>query len=224
MIKDKRNLIWKLSVSIGLTLSLFACGDDDDYTYPSLISEFADVQTDDSGTFTYIHTDNGESLPIVNSHELAAEGITPDTLYRVLSRYELVDKGAKLYAIQAIPAPLPLPPTDFPDGVKADPLEMQSLWRGGNYLNMILLVKAQKGKHTFCFIEDSLVVSPSDGHTILYLRLYHDAGDDIQAYTQKAYLSVPLSQYADRLTVGDSISLRIPTAQGWQEWKRGYML
>lgn len=232
MMKEITHLIEKLPVWLGLwlMLCLTACSnDEEDYTYPSIVSEFADVDTDASGRLVSLLTDGGDRLSVANASAISTEGVTPDTVYRTLVQYVPLpaDDGtdsrqAQLYTVQAIPAPLPLPPTDFPDGVKADPLEMQSLWRGGNYLNMILLVKAQKGKHTFCFVEDSLTVSPTDGHAMLHLRLYHDAGDDVQAYTQKSYLSVPLSHYADRLSTGDSINLRIPTAKGWQEWKRGY--
>lgn len=208
-----------------LTLSagFVSCSTDeeDDYVYPSLLSEFADVATDASGAFTHICTDNGQTLPIVNASELVAEGVIPDTIYRVLSRYELVDEGAKLYSLQAIAAPYALPADSFPNGIKSDAVAMQSIWRGGNYLNMILLVKAQRGKHIFQFVEDSLTVSSSGKHT-LYLRLYHDADGDVQAYTQKACLSVPLHPYSSRLSLGDTIIFSIPTHQGWQQWKRAY--
>lgn len=201
---------------------LISCSDDEErYVYPALLSEFADVSTDASGAFVYIHTDGGETLPIVNASELSAEGVTPDTLYRSLSRYERVDGGAKLYSLQAIAAPRALPADSFPDGVKTDAVEMQSIWRGGNYLNMILLVKAQQGKHTFHFVEDSLTTSPA-GIRTLYLRLYHDAKGDVQAYTQKSYLSLPLSPYSSLLTPGDSIVFSIPTNKGWQSWIRRY--
>lgn len=216
--------IFKGIVSL-LTLSagFISCSDDEDgYVYPPLLSEFADVVTDDSGTFTHICTDKGECLPIVNSAELVAEGVTPDTLYRVLSRYELVDDGARLYSLQAIPAPCAQPADSFPEGIRADAVEMQSIWHGGNYLNMILLVKAQNGKHTFRFVEDSLTTSSAGVHT-LYLRLYHDAGGDVQAYTQKAYLSVPLQPYSSVLSSGDSIVFSIPTASGWQRWTRAFI-
>lgn len=202
--------------------SFISCSDDEDgYVYPPLLSEFADVVTDASGAFTHIHTDKGESLPIVNSSELMADGVTPDTLYRVLSRYEPVEGGAKLYSLQAIPAPYAQPVDSFPEGIKADAVEMQSIWRGGNYLNMILLVKAQDGKHIFSFVEDSLTTS-SVGVRTLYLSLYHDAGGDVQAYTQKAYLSVPLQPYSSLLSSGDSIVFSIPTTSGWQRWIREY--
>ena len=42
------------------------------------------------------------------------------------------------------------------------------------------------------------------------------------AYTQKAYLSVPLQPYSTRLSIGDTIIFSIPTYQGWEQWRRVY--
>lgn len=213
-----KGIIGLLTLSAGF----ISCSDDEDgYVYPSLLSEFADVVTDASGAFTHIHTDKGENLAIVNTAELIAEGVKSDTIYRTLSRYELVDGGVKIYSLQAIPAPYAEPLNAFPDGIKADVVEMQSIWRGGDYLNMVLLVKAQNGRHVFRFVEDSLTTSSTGVHT-LHVRLYHDADGDLPAYTQKAYLSLPLSPYASRLASGDSILFSIPTSAGWQQWAREY--
>lgn len=220
-----RNLAVKCLGVISLFLwvmGFVSCADDDDdYTYPSLLSEFTDVSTNADGRFDYLLTDGGQKLGIVNAAELEVEGVTPDTVYRTLSRYELVDGGAKLYSLQAIPLLYPELQTAFLEGVKADPLALQSLWRGGSYLNMIALVKAQDGKHVFRVVEDSLTISPA-GSRKLFLRLYHDAGSDVQAYTQKAYLSIALSPYASSLSSGDTIVMDIPTEKGWQRWTRAF--
>ena len=205
-----------------LSVGFISCSNEDDgYIYPSLLSEFADVCTDEFGAFNLLLRDNGESLYIVNASEIKVDGVTPDTTYRTISRYEMLEGGAKLYSLQAILAPYALSIDSFPEGVKFDAVEMQSIWRGGDYLNMILLVKALNGKHSFHFIEDSITTSPIGVNT-LYLRLAHDAGDDVQAYTQKAYLSVPLQPYASILSEGDSINIRIPTTLGWETWKRAF--
>lgn len=202
-----------------LCLLFLACSEEEDYTYPNLLSEFAEVCTDAQGASTRLITDDGEQLTISNAEAIPTEGITPDSVYRVITRYVRTGNQAEIYSLQAIPSSYAQPASAFPDGIKSDPVEMQSIWTGGNYLNMILLVKAQNGKHTFRFVEDSLITSPTGRHT-LCLSLYHDAGDDVQAYTQKAYLSVPLLPYSDSLNEGDTLLMRIPTASGWQEWRR----
>lgn len=213
----------------GMLVSLLTCSagflscsdDEEEYVYPPLLSEFANVCTDASGAFTHLLTDKGEQLSIVNSSEIKADSVTPDSSYRVLSRYELVEGGAKLYSLQSIFSSYAQSVDAFPDGVKSDAVEMQSIWRGGDYLNMVLLVKAQHGKHQFRFVEDSVVALPAGGHR-LYVRLHHDAGGDLQAYTQKAYLSLPLNPYSSILSSGDSIIFSIPTTDGWQKWVRAY--
>lgn len=216
------------SISLGMVSLLFSvmglvsCSSDgEDYTYPSLLSEFADVSTNADGRFDYLLTDEGRRLEIVNSAEIEVEGATPDTVYRTLSRYELTDGGIRLYSLQAIPLLYPKSQDAFPEGVKTDPLTLQSLWRGGNYLNMIVQVKAQNGKHVFYVVEDSLTTSSAGGRT-LFLRLCHDAGDDVQAYTQKAYFSIPLSSYTSSLSSGDVIVMDIPAETGWRRWMREF--
>lgn len=226
MNRIKRVLLQGVMGLLPLTIGIISCSDDDSYTYPNLLNEFADAATDSSARFAYLQTDNGEKLPVVNAKELSTEGVTPDTTYRTIVSYvpTLTEKGtlgAHIYSLQAIAAPQIQPATDFAE-VKNDPLKVQSIWRGGDYLNFILLVKAQKGKHTFQFIKDSLTFSASTGQRTLYLRLYHDANNDVQAYTQKVCLSLPLAGYADKLKNGDLIEIKTPTTQGWEPWVRGY--
>ena len=60
--------------------------------------------------------------------------------------------------------------------------------------NIVLNIKRQDGTHLFHFIEDK--VEEDGNRTDVHLRLYHDAGGDVPAYTSRAYLSVPLQPYA----------------------------
>lgn len=220
MFKIKK--LYPIVASLSLLTGLLSCSDDkDDYVYPSVLSEFADVYSGNDRKLVCLQTDNGQRLEILNASKISTDGVVADTVYRSLVRYERKKTGAEVYAIQMIPAPTPNVQTDFPEGIKNDPIEVQSLWRGGDYLNIILLVKAQKAKHIFRFVEDSVTVSDSGIHT-LHFRLYHDAGGDVQAYTQKAYLSLPLTSYESLLSPGDTLSLSVPTTAGWQRWKRCY--
>ncbi len=226
MNRIKRVLLQGVMGLFPLTIGIISCSDDESYTYPNLLNEFADAVTDSSARFTHLQTDNGEKLPVANAKEISTEGVTPDTTYRTIVGYvpTITEKGASgahIYNLQAIAAPQAQPASNVTE-IKNDPLKVQSIWRGGDYLNFILLVKVQKGKHTFQFIEDSLTVSASTGQRTLYLRLYHDANNDVQAYTQKTYLSLPLAGYADKLKNGDLIEIKVPTTQGWEAWVREY--
>lgn len=92
-------------------------------------------------------------------------------------------------------SPVPQPAGKFKEGIKTDPADVLSIWMGLDYLNITLSIKSQGGRHTFHFIEDEVVSDVETGHKEVYLTLYHDAGHDT-GYTQRAYLSVPLRQYA----------------------------
>ena len=220
MFKIKK--LYPIVAGLFLLTGLLSCSDDEeDYVYPSVLSEFADVYSGSDRRLVCLQTDGGQRLEILNASTISTDGVVADTVYRSLVRYERKTAGAEIYAIQMIAAPEPDSPADFPDGIKDDPVEMQSLWQGGDYLNMILLVKAQNARHTFRFVSDS-ITSSRDGVKTLHFRLYHDAGGDVQAYTQKAYLSLPLTSYKPLLSRGDTLSFSIPTTTGWQRWKRCY--
>ena len=89
-----------------------------------------------------------------------------------------------------------VPADKFADGVKTDPVDVLSIWLGRNYLNLMLEVKAQHARHQFHFVENRVTVDTEARRSSVELTLYHDDGGDTQAYTQRAYCSVPLAGYA----------------------------
>lgn len=177
---------------------LTACGDDE-YHYPDVKLEYLTAFSGAEGNLESILTDEGTTFSVVadasNNH------INPNSSVRIVANYGKVatadgTEGVKLYASLNAVSPLPMPADKFKDGVKKDPANILSIWMGLNYLNITLEVKAQDGKHKFGFIEDEVITNTEIGKSEVYLTLYHDARDDVQAYTQRAYLSVPLQQYA----------------------------
>lgn len=195
-------------------LFLGACKEDE-YVYPNVISTFIDVTTDASGTLQDLITDKGETLQILNREGL--DGLTPDSTYRTVSIYESKETDtqgnatALLYSCQLIIAVKPVTANKLPDGIaKTDPLNVQSVWRSGNYLNLILLPMAKEKSHIFHFIEDG-ITDNEDGSRTLHLTLYHNQNGDYEAFTRKSYLSIPLWAYEGRLAQGDQVILRINT-------------
>ena len=195
-------------------LFLGACKEDE-YVYPNVISTFIDVTTDASGTLQDLITDKGETLQILNREGL--DGLTPDSTYRTVSIYEPKETDtqgnatALLYSCQLIIAVKPVTANKMPDGItKTDPLNVQSVWRSGNYLNLILLPMAKEKSHIFHFIEDG-ITDNEDGSRTLHLTLYHNQNGDYEAFTRKSYLSIPLWAYEGRLAQGDQVILRINT-------------
>ena len=177
------------------SLLLGACGEDD-YVYPNVLTDMIDLKTDHTGTGRYLITDEGTEWRIQSRTGL--DGLAPDTTYRTVTMYapltdsEEAEKEAMLYNTQLVISPVPLSESKFKE-IKTDPVAIQSIWRGGNYLNLILQVKVKDREQT------------------LYLTLYHDRNNDIEGFNRKVYLSVPLWAYAGKLHKGDKIVFNIHT-------------
>ena len=181
-------------------LLLGACKEDE-YVYPNVITTFIDAATDESGTLQKLITDKGESLQILNREGL--DGLK-----------ESADEGqatALLYSCQLIIAVKPVTVDKLPEATaKTDPLDIQSVWKSGNYINLILLPMAKEKSHIFHFIDEG-ISDNGDGSRTLHLTLYHNQNGDYEAFTRKSYLSIPLWAYEGQLTQGDKVVLRINT-------------
>lgn len=199
-----------------LVFLLASCGDDD-YHYPSVKLEFLTAFSGSDGSLQSVLTDEGEQYPVLeNASKLT---IDPNSFVRIVSNYEPVKAadgvaGVKLYAALGTISPFPLPADKFEDGVKTDPVELQSIWMGIDYLNLLLGIKAQDGKHLLHFIEDEVVKDKSTGLVTVHLTLYHDAANDVLAYTKRAYVSVPLWQYAEEGVKKVAVTMDINTYSG----------
>ena len=101
---------------------------------------------------------------------------------RLRKNLEEAEKEAMLYNTQLVISPVPLSESKFKE-IKTDPVAIQSIWRGGNYLNLILQVKVKDQKHGYHFIENKL--ENKDGEQTLYLTLYHDRNNDIEGFNRK---------------------------------------
>lgn len=188
-----------------------ACGDDD-YVYPEVITEMVCLKTDGTGTVRYLVTDEGTEWSVQPREGL--DGLRTDTVYRTITMYAPTDtqedhREARIYSTQAVISPKPLPIEAF-DEVKTDPVELQSIWRGGDYLNLIVVAKAKDQAHSYHFVEDKLLRN-ANGPQTLHLTLYHDRNNDVEGFDRKAYLSVPLWAYNGILKKGDRIVFTLNT-------------
>lgn len=189
----------------GLLLLMAACGDDD-YYYPSVKMEFVTIEAGDDGRIRTLIPDKGDILPV--SQDLTGSTISPNTSRRVMSNYETMEEGAKIYSLQSLLTPTPKPKDDpaFKDKEGKDPVEVVSIWLGRDYLNMILNLKVSTGKgHTFGIIEDKSELETTRSVDML---LYHDADSDEEYYNRRAYISVPLKQYAESKHPADRIKIK----------------
>lgn len=194
------------------TFLLWACGEEDEYTYPDLVTEMACLQTDAEGKGYQLLTDQGKVWYIPEQQQSLK--LTPDSTYRVLSRYAPAGSSdgkqeANIYQLLSTISPLPLPESDY-ESIHTDPVSIQSIWRSGDYLNLILKVMVKEGEHEFSFIDNG-IFTEEDGTQTLTLTLYHDRKEDVEGFYRKAYLSVPLWPYQNQLTSGDLITFRLNT-------------
>lgn len=182
---------------------------EDDYVYPSVVTEFIDGQTDSEGTLSRLITDGGEVYTIQPREGL--DGLTPDSLYRTVSIYQPLTESGEvyLYSSRLIMALAPLPAESFTEGVVTDPLDVRSVWRSGNYINLILKPMVRDKNHAYHFADYG--ITEKNGVNTLHLTLYHNRNNDYEAFTREDYLSIPLRGYEDKLQAGDTIALQINT-------------
>lgn len=199
-----------------LTL-LSGCEDaaEDDYRYPSVRTDFACIATDGKGRIEHLLLDDGSCYPVYLTQDfLEAYDDEPtykrDTLYRLLSVYELVstaqnDTVADLYALGSIISQVPTPLREDEE-LHQDPVYLQSIWLSGGYLNFVLEVKALNGKHSIGFIDTT-----PEGMQGKEFTFYHRVVDDVESYRQKLYGSIPLAPFHDHLQQGDTLRFVVNT-------------
>lgn len=185
----------------------------DEYVYPSVLTELVDIKTNSSGKLSYIQSDNGDMYQIMERSGL--EGFTPDSTYRALSIFEPGECNndvftAKVYSCQFVISVIPSPADKFDKGIKTDPLDIDRIWNSGNYINMVLDIMAKDKTHVLNFVDNG-ITNNADGSKTLDITVYHDQNGDYEAYTKKAYASIPLWPYREVLAEGDRIIVHINT-------------
>ena len=206
----------KQVIVMALLFCIFLCEGckEEDYVYPSVVTEFIGAQTNNDGTISQLVADDGTIYSVLQRDGLG--GLVADTLYRTISIYEPITqengKGnvAQLYSCQLVLSVNPLPASDFKGNIKTDPVDIQSIWLSGEYLNMILLVQYKELSHLYHFVDEE-ITSDQSGTQTLNLRLFHDRNNDYEAFTKQVYLSVPLKNHLQLLRKGDKIRFNLNT-------------
>ncbi len=190
----------------------YGCSKEEEYYYPSVKLEFLTATTNPKGIIDQVLTDSGKAYHVQNDGSNLK--LPADTLLRIVTNYEEVEGGVKLYGAAVPISNIPIPKAEFNEEMVHDPASIQSIWMGRDYLNMILQVKAQNKKHTFRFIEESVTIDEETNELNLLIGLYHNNNEDLEAYTQRAYASVPLKQYAEKGYSKINIRFTLNTNEG----------
>ena len=192
-----------------LVMMLGSCGDDESWA-PAYITDFADLRTDGNGVVVSMTLDDGrEYVDVQLRDDFDGEA---DTVYRAICVYTLQNSEATLHSVTPAFAPQPI----VDDGkleIKTDPCIIQSIWRGGDYINARMLVQGKDLPHIAAFIDLGIAANAEGTAKVLTLQLYHDSNGDAEAFTRTIYLSCPLRGYEDSLTRGrDSLAFVVNQA------------
>ena len=188
---------------ITLTALVSSCKNDkEDETDPNIITEMADLYTNDQGVWEKFITDAGITYTITNSKG----DLAPNAIYRILCGYVPSGENAVIYQSQGV-----YYLRDSTAVAKTDPTEIKSAWRAGKYINMYLSPLTQGGIQYWGFIIDKI----ENGHA--WVSLYHNQNNDPLSYTQPTYASIPVDSIKD-IQEGDIITLCINTFNGPRTW------
>ena len=75
---------------------------------------------------------------------------------------------------------------------------------------MVLDIMAKDKTHVLNFVDNG-ITNNADGSKTLDITVYHDQNGDYEAYTKKAYASIPLWPYRGILVEGNRIIVHINT-------------
>lgn len=185
---------WIQFALLGVLWLLTGCSEEE-IVYPSYKQAFLSAYSGARGTVEQVLPDDGPMLEV--AEDRSGTVFKADTVVRVIANYgELSGNRAIIYGMGRVIAPVPEPADSplFKDGIHTDPVRLQAVWMGRDYLNLVFLVRVKDQKHFFHVIEER--VSEENGNKAVDLLLYHDAGNDLMAFSQPVYISVPLAGYA----------------------------
>lgn len=208
------------SAVVAVALVLLAACTQDAYEkgegeYSLLRADFVDMHAGSDKYVDYVVTDDGDSLAAEPPFTISWIQ-TADSTYRALLYYNKREGKAEVVSIGQVLVPAIKNAGTVKGGVVTDPVYVESVWRArtGRYLNLRLRVltgqveEEKKAGQVFGCADDTLVSHP-DGHSALYLRLYHSQNGEPEYYSRYVFLSVPIGGVK-----ADTIVMRINTYDG----------
>lgn len=191
--------------------TLLAACSDDSATWPPIRTDLGLLTASSQGRAATFLPDGQEELTVA----AGPAGMVPDSTYRIVATYRTENGAAVISGVRSVMVAVPR----SYEVEKTEPLEVNSVWLGGGFVNLRLVVKTRlQAPQYFGFIDRGLIRWPSGRATAL-VQLYHDQGSDPASFSETAYLSLPLSVFGDVLAPGDTVRLLVNTsADGVKAW------
>ena len=201
-----------------LIFAVAACEQDTydkgDNIYSYMRADFVEAVVGSDKQVTYVLTDEDDRLPLTAAY--SAKWIDrADTVYRAVLYYNYKDQQAEVMNLSRVTTVSAKPLSQYANGVKTDPLGLESIWLSSNkrYLNLSVVIKTgavdeDAEIHTLGIVNDTIMVVDNNLRTC-QLRLYHSQGDVPQYYSQRVYFSIPLNGLQ-----ADSLHLSVNTYDG----------
>ena len=180
---------------------------DDRDPVETMFSGFMTGETDSKGKITILKNDFGLKYRV--TEQLENIKLRPDTVYRIVASVAL-DESNNARIIQMVKAMsyIATPDSIIPDSMRGtDPVEIESIYVGGGYLNVLVGVKVQNEES-----DHDLFYTRLDTPGKYTFKIYHKAYGDREMYTKHAYISIPLWGYG--LTKNDTVFL---SCKGYKE-------
>ncbi len=192
-----------LALMASAALLVCSCDDDDVYdeTYPDIITEMVDVETNANGRMTHLVTDDGKSYAILND----LTGYLSSVIYRTICGFVPSGGNATVYQMKGVYLL-----GDSTAVAATDPVAVVCAWRAGRYINMQLAPLSQGGTQWWGYA----VGERTEGH--LHITLHHRQNFDPASYTVDTYASIVVDKLG--LADGDTITLHVNTPTGEKEW------
>ena len=184
--------------------ALCSCNDEEGYeeAYPDIVSEMANVVTNNEGKMVRMITDDETAYNISNN----LTGYDRNAVYRLVCGYVPSGKDAMLYQLQGVQIL-----RDSTDTGKQDPTPVTCAWKSGKYINLQLEPLTQGGRQYWGFV----VERKEPGH--IYISLHHNQNNDPASYTRTVYASLPVNSM-EGIEDGGQITLYVNTPTGLKEW------
>ena len=194
-------LVAALPVLAGCTIDSYEKGEGD---YSLLTAELVEAYIDNNKNVSHVVTDQGNRLLLTSP--LTAQWIaTPDTMYRALLYYNIIEEEGKADPVSLGWVGVLSPRDSIKGGMKSDPLYAESMWVAKNrkYLNLRLRlltgsVDDENARHSLGLVKDAAGSAPEHAR----MMLYHDQGGMPEYYSMVTYASIPIDSIeADTLTI-----------------------